>query len=63
MEMQSDLLVSKLGDPKTITTVKENIGHIFDEPNSHCADLLKLGLKKAFDLKKQKRQLPGIKPR
>jgi len=52
--MQSDLLISKLGDPKTITLMKENIGHISDGSQSHRAESLKLGLKKALDLKKQK---------
>ena len=60
--MLSDLLVSNLGDPKTITAVKEKIGHIFDEPRSRRADPLWLGLKKAFDLMKQKRKPPSIKP-
>ena len=55
-EMQCDLLMSNSRDPNTITLVKENIGHVFDGSLPHCADSLKLGLKKAFDLKRQERR-------
>ena len=58
--MQCDLLMTKSRDPRTITLVKGNIGHIFDGSLPHCADSLKLGLKKAFDLKKKERQPPGV---
>ena len=61
--MECDLLISNFKDPKTIDLVKKNIGHISDGSLPHCADSLKLGLKKAFDLKKQKRQPPGVKLR
>ena len=54
MEMQCELLTSKYTDPGTIALVKENIGHISDGSSSHCAGALKLGLKKAFELKRQK---------
>lgn len=60
MEMQCELLVSNFSDPKTIALVKENIGRIYDGSSPHCAGVLKLGLKKAFELKKQKRQPPGV---
>lgn len=63
MEMQCELLISKFNNPKTIELVKENIEHISDGSSSHCADALKLGLKKAFDLKKQKKQPLGVKLR
>jgi len=63
MEMECDLLISKFRDPKTIALVKDNIERVSDGSLSHCADSLKLGLKKAFDLKKQKRQPPGVKLR
>ena len=62
-EMQFDLLISNSKNPKTIALVKENIGHISDGSLSHCAESLKLGLKKAFDLKKQNKQPPGVKLR
>ena len=55
-EMQCDLLMSHSRDPGTITLVKENIGHVFDGSLPHCADSLKLGLKKAFELKRQERR-------
>jgi len=54
--MQSDLLASKWGDRETINTVKENIGLIFDGTHSHRADPLKVGLRKAFDMKKHVKQ-------
>ena len=59
MEIQCELLVSNFKDPKTVALVKKNIKHISDGSSSHCAGALKLGLKKAFELKKQKRQPPG----
>ncbi|KAF9650020.1 hypothetical protein BDM02DRAFT_3128017 [Thelephora ganbajun] len=60
MEMQCELLISSFRDPKTIGLVKENIGHISDGSSSHCGGALKLGLKKAFELKKRKRQPPSV---
>jgi hypothetical protein len=59
MEMQCDLLTSNFKDPKTIGRMKENIGRISDGSSPHCGGPLKLGLKKAFELKKQKRQPRG----
>ena len=53
MEMQCDLLVSNFKDLKTIALVKENIGNVSDGSSSHSADALKLGLKMAFELKRQ----------
>jgi hypothetical protein len=60
MEKQCELLVSNFNDPKTIRLVKENIARISDGSSSHAGGVLKLGLKKAFELKKQKRQPPGV---
>jgi hypothetical protein len=56
MEIQCDLLISNSKDPKTIVLVKENIARISDGSSSHSAGALKLGLEKAFELKKQKQQ-------
>lgn len=53
MEMECDLLISDLKDPKTIGLVKDTIERISDGSSSHCAGALKLGFKKAFELKKQ----------
>jgi len=55
MEIECDLLTSNFRDPKTIALVREKIGHIFDGSLSHCGGSLKLGLSKAFDIKKQKK--------
>jgi len=60
MEAQCELLISNFKNPKTIALVEENIRRISDGSASHCAGALKLGLKKAFELKKQKRQPPGV---
>ena len=54
IEVWCDLLVSNFRDPKTIALMEENIYHIFDGSLSHCADALKLGLRKALNLKKQR---------
>ena len=53
MEMECDLLISNFKNAKTIDLVNENIGRISGGSSSHSASALKLGLKKAFDLKKQ----------
>ena len=58
MEMECELLISKFKNPKTINLVNQNIEQISDGSSSHSAGALKLGLKKAFDLKKQKQQPP-----
>ena len=55
MEMECGLLISKFKGPNTIALVKENIGRISDGSSSYCAGALKLGLKKAFELKRQQR--------
>ena len=54
-ELQCELLVSSFRDASTIARVKENIGHISNGSSSHCAGALKLGLKKAFELKKKRK--------
>ena len=58
MEMECELLISQFKDSKTIELVNQNIGQISGGSSSHSAGALKLGLKKAFDLKKQKQQPP-----
>jgi len=52
MEMECELLISNFKDPKTIALVKENIGRISDGSSPHCGGALKLGLKKAVELKR-----------
>jgi len=59
-EIECGLLVSNFRDPKTVGLVKENIGRSSDGSSSHRAGALKLGLRKAFELKKQKKQSPGV---
>jgi len=54
MEVQCELLISNFKDPKTIALVKDTIGHISDGSSPHCAGAMKLWLKKAFEVKKQK---------
>ena len=54
LEARWDLLISDFREQKTVALVKGNIGHVFDGSLSHCADTLKLGLRKAFDSKKER---------
>ncbi|KAF9643565.1 hypothetical protein BDM02DRAFT_3132344 [Thelephora ganbajun] len=58
-EMQCELLVSSFKGPRAVALVKENIGRISDGSSSQCGNALKLGLKKAFELKRKKRQSSG----
>ena len=53
METQCKLLISNFKDPKTIRLMKENIARSSDGSSSHSAGAVKLGLKKAFELKQQ----------
>lgn len=53
MEMECDLLILNFKNAKTIDLVGENIARISGGSSSHSANALKLGLKKAFDLKKR----------
>ena len=54
VEVECDLLTSNFRDPKATALVKDKIGHIFDGSLSQCAGSLKLGLRNAFETKKQK---------
>ena len=53
MDMQCDLLVSSFDNPKTTKLMKEKIVCVSDGSSPHCAGVLKLGFKKAFDAKKR----------
>ena len=55
MEMECDLLISDLKNPKTIGQMKEGIEHVSDGSSTYCGGVLKLGFKKAFELKKRER--------
>jgi hypothetical protein len=52
MRMECEILISSCKNPKTVDLVNENIGRIADGSSPHSANALKLGLEKAFDLKK-----------
>ena len=52
METQCDLVIANLKDPKTIALVRENIKDFSSGSSPYRADVLRLGLKKAFELKK-----------
>ena len=60
MEVQCELFISSFKDPKTSARVREIVGDISDGSSPHCAGALKLGLKKAFELKKKNRPPPGV---
>ena len=51
--MECELLISNFKDQKTIGIMKEKIRHISDGSSTHCACALKLGFKKAIELKKR----------
>ena len=53
MEAQCELFISSFQDPKTITRVREIVGNISDGSSPHCAGVLKLGLKMAFEQRRQ----------
>ena len=53
MDMQCDLLISDFKNPTTTVLMQENIGHISDGSSPYRASALKLGFKKAFELKKR----------
>ena len=63
--MQCDLLTSNFKDWKAMSPIKKSIERIQQSGGSlsHCGGLLKLGLRKAFELKKQRRNPPGVKLR
>ena len=58
--MQCELLISNFRNQATIERMTERIENFSDGSSSYCADALKLGLKKAFELKKKKKQPPGV---
>ena len=60
MDMECELLISNSKNQAMIALVKEKIGQISDGSSPHCASVLKLGLEKALELKKQKSQPPGV---
>ncbi|KAF9785410.1 hypothetical protein BJ322DRAFT_1063012 [Thelephora terrestris] len=62
-EVGWDLLIPNLKDSETFARVKENVGLMSSGPSSRCVGTLKVGLKKSFELKKQKRQPSGVKLR
>ena len=53
MEMECELFIPNLKNPQLVTLVTENIGRISNGSSPHCAGALKLGLRKAIELKKQ----------
>ena len=55
--MECELLNSNFNDPGTIAAVKQSIGYISTGSVPYCAGALKLGVKKAFEVKKRKRSV------
>ena len=58
--MEWDLLISNFEGPKTIALVRENVERNSSVSSSHYVGTLKVGLKKAFELKRKNRQPPGV---
>ena len=63
METQWDLLIPNLKDPERFALVKENIGLIASGSSPRSVGTLKVGLKKIIELKRKKREPPGVKLR
>ena len=57
---QWDLLIPNLKDPERFALVKENVGLISSGSSPRSAGTLKVGLKKVIELKKKKREPPGV---
>ena len=60
MDFQWDLLIANFKDPKTVALVRDRVDDISPGSSFHRASVLKIALKKAFELKKKKRQPPGV---
>ena len=60
MDVQWDLLVAKPNHPGMVALVRDKIEDISPGSSSHRAGVLKVALKKGFELKKKKRQPPGV---
>ena len=58
MDFQWDLLIANFKDPKTVALVRDRVEDISPDSSSHRASVLKVALKKAFELKKKRRQPP-----
>ena len=55
--MECDILISNLKNPEITALMKENVGNMSDGSSSHYTGALKLGLEKAFELKKRERSV------
>ena len=60
MDTQWELLVARSDHPGIVALVRDKIEDISPESSSHRAGVLKAALKKAFELKKKKREPPGV---
>ena len=60
MDAQWEILVAKSNHPGIVALVRDKIEDISPGSSSHRAGVLKAALKKAFELKKKKRQRPGV---
>jgi len=55
MKMESEFFIPNPKDPKLIGFVSDNVGRIADGSSSHFASPLKLGLKKAGEVKRRRK--------
>ena len=61
MDMQWDLLVAKPNNPGIVALIRDKIeDSISPWSSSHRAGVLKVALKKAIELKKKKKEPPGV---
>ena len=63
MDVLWDLLIAKSNTPKMAVLIRDKTGDISAGTSSHRAGVLKVALKKAFELEKKKGQYPDVRLR
>ena len=63
MDVSWNLLIAKSSTPEMAVLIRDKIGGISAGSSSHRAGVLKVALKKAFELEKKKRQYPEVRLR
>ena len=63
MDILWDLLITKSNTPKIAVLIRDKIGDISPGSSSRRAGVLKVALKKAFELEKMEGQYPGVRLR
>ena len=61
MDVLWDLLIAKPNTPKMAVLIRDKIGDISPESPSHRAGVLKVAMKKKFELEKKEEQYTGVR--